>query len=215
MRKKRFGIAKIYQKKSGVYRMNNLVTNDFYIGSSGNIYNRYYSHWNMLKDGDHPNSKIRNHALLHGRDSFDFQVLEYCDKQLMYDREQYYYDTLRPTYNAWTNVRNGTGFKQSLESIEKSVSKRKGRKFGREFRDKLKEAWARRREMPGYKDSIKHLDKTGTKHTAESKLKMSLSGKGRVFTEEHKEKIRKSRLNTEWDSINNTWIKKGVKNERI
>jgi hypothetical protein len=43
--------------------------------------------------------------LLYGHYDFDLEILEYCDKELILDREQYYIDMLNPTYNIVNNCK--------------------------------------------------------------------------------------------------------------
>lgn len=45
-------------KISGVYKITNIVTNDFYIGSSKDVKNRWYQHKYSLKWKEQPNSPL-------------------------------------------------------------------------------------------------------------------------------------------------------------
>lgn len=205
MREKRRGIKDIYRKESGVYKMSNCITNDFYIGSSRNIYNRYYSHIDRIKTNDHDNSKIRSHSVLHGVKSFIFEVLEYCDESIMHAREQYYCDLLKPTYNAWANVLSPKGFKHSSESIEKSSSKRKGFKMSEEQKQKLREAWKLRRLRPDGVEALRMLNRSGKKHSEETINLFKLQRKGKPKSPETRKKMSEARLG--WKYINGQWIK--------
>lgn len=207
-RQKLKGIQEKFQKKSGVYKMTNIKSNDFYIGSSRNIYNRYYSHWHMLKNVDHPNSKIRNHASIFGKDTFIFEVLEYCDEKIMKDREQYYCDLLKPTYNAWPTVYSAKNRTYS-EKQKKTLFKYHPIKNIEAFKEMHRKLWAERKKDPNYREKyLKHLDKTGTKHSEETIAKMKLDRKGKSKPDSMREKTKKRRLGTKWDPINRIWIKK-------
>lgn len=85
--------------KSGVYRIKNLVNGKTYIGSSINIsprISKYYSLSSLLKD----NSMVINRALLkYGYSNFSFEIIEYCEKAITLERENYYLKTLKPDYN--------------------------------------------------------------------------------------------------------------------
>ena len=45
------------------------------------------------------NSLIYKALLLHGYGAFNLEILEYCNKQYIIEREQYYIDLLKPEYN--------------------------------------------------------------------------------------------------------------------
>lgn len=185
--------------------MSNSITHDFYIGSSINIYSRYYSHWDMLKNGDHQNSKIKDHSKLYGRKSFYFEVLEYCDESIMHIREQYYCDLLRPTYNAWANVLSPKGYKHSPESIIKMKNNRKGIRDKEAFKEKLRLAWKIRRERPDGIATLKMLDRTGKKHSEKTKELYRKQRKGKPKSIETRKKMSQARLG--WKFIEGKWIK--------
>ena len=197
------------EKCSGVYKMTNKITNESYIGSSGNIYNRYYSHWDRMKKGDHDNYKIRNLVELHERSSFIFEVLEYCDKSIIKEREQYYFDLLKPSLNIWPTVFSTIGRSYTPEQL-KNFSKPGPIKDKETFKKKLREAWLIRRERPDGIETLKMLNRTGKEFSEETKNLMSLQRKGKPKSMEWKEKIRLSRLGTKRDPINKTWIKGGA-----
>jgi group I intron endonuclease len=76
--------------------------NKSYIGSSKdlnirfkNYYNERYLDRRMLTS----NSRIYKALLLYGYGAFDLEILEYCDKQYIIEREQFYIDLLKPEYN--------------------------------------------------------------------------------------------------------------------
>lgn len=59
----------------GVYRIRNIVSGRFYIGSSENIYRRFESHRRQLKSGTHKNKILQASWNKHGADAFKFEVL--------------------------------------------------------------------------------------------------------------------------------------------
>lgn len=102
--------------KSGIYMFTNKKTNDFYIGQSKNLYNRFRNYYNpaYITGLNNKNSIIvpggacgaawdrrsRGRALIkYGYDNFSLTILEYCDKSILTEREQFYFDTLKPVYN--------------------------------------------------------------------------------------------------------------------
>jgi group I intron endonuclease len=61
-----------------------------------------------------------NKALLNnGYSVFRLEILEYCDKELLIDREQYYLDLLKPEYNILEFAYSSIGFKHSAATLKK------------------------------------------------------------------------------------------------
>lgn len=82
----------------GVYKIENKITHDFYIGSSINISSRIGNHMN--RDAKrYSNKKFYKDVLEYGIENFNFDVLELCNPKDKIEREQYWYDKLHPTYN--------------------------------------------------------------------------------------------------------------------
>jgi group I intron endonuclease len=85
--------------KSGIYMFTNKVTKDFYIGQSKNLYNRFLNYFNPSYIRRLKNSIIGRAITKYGYSNFSLTILEYCDKDNLTAREQYYFDTLNPVYN--------------------------------------------------------------------------------------------------------------------
>ena len=84
-------------KIAGVYKITNNITGDFYIGSSKDIKRRWYSHRNSAAWKQYPNSKLYKDMAQYGRDNFTIEAIEETDN--LKEREQYYIEQLKPTYN--------------------------------------------------------------------------------------------------------------------
>lgn len=104
-----------YYKVSGIYKL--MLDDKIYIGSAINLYNRINLHKFQLLKNKHHNilvqrkfNKIRQ---------LNFEVLEFCNKELLIKREQYYLDVLNPELNLNRIANNRLGSKLSKESIEK------------------------------------------------------------------------------------------------
>lgn len=78
----------------GIYKITNLNNNKFYIGSSKNIQQRWAKHKALLRYNKHENSKLQNSWNKHGEDNFLFEIIEECEEESLFIREQYYLDTL-------------------------------------------------------------------------------------------------------------------------
>jgi hypothetical protein len=89
--------------KSVVYRWLHNINGKSYVGSSKDLYRRlkyYYYNVDFLKKrvliGD---SRIYKALLEDGYGSFNLEILEYCNKNNLIEREQYYIDLIQPEYN--------------------------------------------------------------------------------------------------------------------
>ena len=82
---------------SGVYKITNNITGDFYIGSSKNIKRRWTSHRSPSVQKRQPNSKLYKAMASYGLDNFTFEIIEKTDN--LREREQYYIEQLNPSYN--------------------------------------------------------------------------------------------------------------------
>ena len=81
---------------SGVYIIDCLLTDDTYIGCSSNLRNRRYRHSRNVGRGNKP---LKQLIKQYGWEAFTFDVLEICDKEVMFDRETHYIQELKPTLN--------------------------------------------------------------------------------------------------------------------
>jgi group I intron endonuclease len=59
--------------------------------------------------------------------NFSLSILEYCDKDKVITREQYYLDLLNPSYNILKYAYSSDGYKHTLEAIQKISIAKKGR----------------------------------------------------------------------------------------
>ena len=86
-------------KISAIYKITNTITNDFYIGSSKNVKKRWADHkcqstWNKC-----PNNPLYQDMQKYGVDSFAFEILAEVEVEKLKEKEQWFIETLKPTYN--------------------------------------------------------------------------------------------------------------------
>ena len=84
-------------KIAGIYTITNIITGDFYIGSSKNIEKRWTWHRSPSAQKRLPNSKLYKDMSQYGRDNFTIEVIE--ETTDLHNREQYYIEQLKPSYN--------------------------------------------------------------------------------------------------------------------
>ena len=90
---------------SGVYKIVNTITGDFYIGSSKDVKQRWACHkcqstWNKC-----PNNPMYQDMNKYGIDKFEFQILEEVESEKLKEAEQQFIEKLNPSYNS--NRANG------------------------------------------------------------------------------------------------------------
>lgn len=121
---------------SGIYCIKNLRNLDRYIGQTADFKQRKYRHLWELRNNSHPNKHLQASWNKYGSDAFVFEIIEYCEKDELTIREQWYVDWWKPEYNIQVEcVDSSKGVKRS-EEFKKRVSEvsRKNlinKKFGR------------------------------------------------------------------------------------
>ena len=143
------------EKISGVYKITNTVTGDFYIGSSKNVKRRWESHKWPSTWNDNPNNQLYKDMRKYGVEKFDFELLEEVEEGKLKDAEQKFIETLKPTYND----RNANGWdierrKESQKKYQKSDKFKKAQKKY-EKSDKRKKAKKEYKKTDKYKESQK------------------------------------------------------------
>jgi group I intron endonuclease len=83
-------------KICGVYKITNIINGKFYIGSSSNIQKRWTQHKANLNAKEHDNIHLQNAWNLYGSRNFKFEIIEECQPEAQFEREQYYLNTLNP-----------------------------------------------------------------------------------------------------------------------
>ena len=175
--------------KTVIYKIENLLTSDCYIGSTNNYSRRSKRHFEDLKSNKHHSIKLQRAVNKYSIENFRIYILEsfeFVSKEHTLQREQYYIDTVNPKYNVCLIAGSQLGSKRDNEFKKKcsermlgKVAWNKGLKMGEQSEEtKLKRANSNR----------------GKKRSEESKKLMSEKAKGRIFTEEHKEKLSKAKI---------------------
>lgn len=96
--KQKLQIYKENRHKSGIYRWTNLKTKESYIGSSINLTKRFYSYYSK-KSLKSKKSLIYRAIKDYKHSNFSLEILEFFEKFVLIEREQYYIDWLKPEYN--------------------------------------------------------------------------------------------------------------------
>lgn len=81
---------------SGVYKITCIVNSKIYIGSANDILKRKIKHWASLRGNYHENRYLQNAWNKHGENNFIFEVIELVMPWSILEREQYWFDKLKP-----------------------------------------------------------------------------------------------------------------------
>jgi group I intron endonuclease len=92
-------IIKENENQSGIYRWTNKSTGDIYIGQSTNLSARFIHYFNISYLTSKKQLIISRALIKYGYSGFSLEILEYCEKSVLLEREQYYLDKLNPPYN--------------------------------------------------------------------------------------------------------------------
>ena len=115
----------------GIYAIRNKINNKLYIGQSHNIKIRWQMHKAVLRNNRAANIHLQNAWNKYGEYNFEFLIIEYCDKELLDDREIFwisYYDSTVKGYNLQFGGNASRGWKISEESRMKLSKSLAGRK---------------------------------------------------------------------------------------
>jgi group I intron endonuclease len=88
------------------------------VGSGLNLTKRLRTYFNQKELNRNPRP-IENALIKYGHKEFTLEILEYCPKDKLIEREQYYLDLLLPDYNILSFAYSLKGFKHSEKTIEK------------------------------------------------------------------------------------------------
>lgn len=124
---------------SGVYKITNTITGDFYIGSSNNVKRRWREHKKPSVWKNYPNKQLYQDMQKYGVDKFEFQVIAEAEESFLKEKEQKFIEMLKPTYNN----RNANGidierYKEYKKEYNKEYQKTdKRKKYQKEYNNQL------------------------------------------------------------------------------
>lgn len=160
--------------KSGIYKITNIINNKCYVGSSYNVENRLRIHKSKLRKGL-STVKLQNAWNKAGEESFVFEFLQAVAVNELKNKEQHYFDVLRPEYNIDPIARRNSIEIREMNS--RILSSRGNPMFGRKHSDETK-----RKMSSHFKEKFKNKENHpfyGKHHLRASIDKMIEKLKGR------------------------------------
>lgn len=156
-------------KISGIYQIQSRFKPErIYIGSAVQIKSRWCLHLASLRKNKHHSLKLQHHYNKYGESDLEFSILLPCEKKELINKEQFFIDSLTPYFNICKTAGSTLGVIRTNEYKEKQKVSHTGKKNNR---------W-------------------GVKLTPEHRQILLDSNENRVVSEETKDKIRITRLNT-------------------
>lgn len=143
---------------SGIYKIRNKRNGHLYVGSTVDFATRKREHLHKLRHGKHHSAYLQRAFDKYGEQAFVFTLIEEVprDRDLLYVREVYWVETLKPRYNVCQVNGSKLGYtpteatKQKLREYNlrpEVVAKKKAELTGHEVRpetlEKIKEARAK------------------------------------------------------------------------
>lgn len=165
---------------TGIYMIKNTRNGRFYIGSAIRFSHRWATHLRGLNANKHHSKFMQRDWNKSGPDCFEFEVLIYCEPEMLIANEQRFIDELKPVYNSAPMAGSQLGFKMSDES-----------------KAKLSAAAKRTKNFSGHRHSEEskakiRAAKTGAKmgpYSEAHRKKISESQKGKVVPAERRLRI--------------------------
>lgn len=196
------------QKNCGIYKIVNTTNGHFYIGSSSDIDHRFYIHQYLLERGMHHNIHLQRAWQKYGKDVFKFEIEQILPKEQCIEVEQklldehfgkdycYNLDKWAKLIDDLANQKRSKKLKGITRSVEirhkMSVAQQ-----NRKITPKIVEGWKKSGEaLKKYRQEHwndfekKRIDACiGKKQSDSFKKLMSEKMKGRILTDEWKQKI--------------------------
>lgn len=117
-------------KKSGVYVIKSLISEDCYIGSTSDLYERFHRHkYRINTSNKNVIKKLKSFSDEKGINNLEFVVLEFCEKGKEKATEQKYLDIYNPSLNTVKFSHSSLGFNHSESTRLRMSEARKGKKL--------------------------------------------------------------------------------------
>jgi group I intron endonuclease len=127
-------------KEGIIYKIENSLNFEFYIGSTINLKKRYYTHLNHIRSNKNTCVKLIRAVNKYKEENFIFSIIEICEISNILNREQYYLDLLNPNYNIAKIAGSNTGIKRTKETKLKKSILQKEKWNEKQYREKHLEA---------------------------------------------------------------------------
>ena len=166
----------------GIYKITNKITKECYIGQAVDISARLSTHFGRDAKKYYGKHKFHTDIIDYGRDCFKCEILELCDKDNLLEREEYWYDKIKPSYNIIRPRKYNTQDPITKKHLSETLN-------SKEFQEKMRPLW----DSQEYKEKCRKIHTKGKRKMKEclmldNNLKIikefnSLSAAARYITE--------------------------------
>ena len=184
----------------GIYKIHNLINNKIYIGQSKDILSRFKQHQADYKKEKQSTKLLYKAMRKYGVENFTFEIVEECSIEELDEKEAYYIEL----YNTFAFKEGSNGYNMNLGG-----EGNRGCIYTQEFKDKMskiKKDFYKNNKHPRLGTTLSEEIKMkisksnsgeksawyGKKHTKEEIEKISQGNKGKIMSEEAREKMRKN-----------------------
>lgn len=158
----------------GVYAIVNKKNSRQYIGSSCDIYKRWWTHVHFLRLGKHINKHLQRAWNKYGEENFNFVILLRCAREDLLENEQNFLDNTSPKYNFCVTAGSLLGIKTTAKIRAKMSAAAKNRKpITEETRARVFAA-NKRKVTPEFRAKLSAAG-MGHEVSAETRAKISVS----------------------------------------
>lgn len=183
--------------ESGIYCIIHRDSLMCYVGSSVDMGRRRRTHSLNAKKG----SLTYVHRMIRefGENAFDFEVLEYCDKYKLVERETFWIKFLNAAsiegMNTLKNPSSCYDYGKSYSEVTRQRLREAvlGKPRSQEIRDKISASSKGKKKTPEHVEKVRQ-SQINKVITEEQRVKMSIAQTGRKHTPEHIQKVINSRL---------------------
>ena len=161
-----------YTNVCGIYKLYFDNDSRFYIGSTNDLQERLQAHTRAVNKQKHFNIYFQRLCLKLGIENLKYEILAKCPQEYLLKMEQWFVDKLKPELNLAETVGRPP------------INRKRGYKMSEEAKQNISKAKTGRK-----------VDRSNYTHSEETLNKISQSLKGRVITEEWKQKMREAKAN--------------------
>ena len=189
-------------KICGIYKITNVITGDFYIGSSKNVKQRWAAHkwpstWKRF-----PNSQLYKDIKKYGVDKFEFQVLEEVEVEHLKEAEQQFIEKLQPTYN---NINaKGIDIERKKETNRNYHKSKKYKEYNKEYQksEKRKEYNKQYEKSEKRKEYNKEREKSEKRkeYKKEYNKQYEKSDKRKQYKKEYEKSDKRKKCKKQYDN---------------
>ncbi len=175
-------------RQSGIYKILNKINGKFYIGSAVDFYERWHSHKHYLETNRHHNAYLQRAWVKYQSVSFEFMILEYCEKEKLIEREQFWIDQTKcydrkVGYNIRLIANSNVGLKFSDEHKAKMSAWQVGRTLSEETKEKISNALVGIKLSKETKLKMRKLDKWPCKDGSKCRCETCKDTRRKLHTE--------------------------------